>query len=244
MRLFRVMGINVYVHWTWFLVAAIQLQNRGLFQSVHWHAAMYLSLFAIVLLHEFGHALACRSVGGRANRIVLWPLGGVAFVEPPPRPGPVLWSIVAGPLVNVLLVPVTLVFAAWAHANARSLPGDLVRYASTMAMINTGLLVFNLLPIYPLDGGQIVQSILWFFIGRARSLRFVAAVGLVAALAVGVFAIVSQAWWTLILAVFIAFEAWRGFSIARYLAAQEAAEQAEKDRWSQIYGRWDELGRR
>ena len=48
---------------------------------------MYLALFSIVLLHEFGHALACRQVGGKADQIVLWPLGGVAYVAPPPRPG-------------------------------------------------------------------------------------------------------------------------------------------------------------
>ena len=65
-----------------------------------------LALFVIVLLHEFGHALACRQVGGQANQIVLWPLGGVAYVAPPPRPGPTLWSIAAGPLVNVALTPV------------------------------------------------------------------------------------------------------------------------------------------
>jgi Zn-dependent protease len=58
------------------------------------------------LFHEFGHALACRQVGGQADLIVLWPLGGVAYVSPPPRPGALLWRIAAGPLVNVLLVPV------------------------------------------------------------------------------------------------------------------------------------------
>ena len=56
--------------------------------------------------HEFGHALACRQVGGSANQIILWPLGGVAYVNPPQRPGATLWSIAAGPLVNVALLPV------------------------------------------------------------------------------------------------------------------------------------------
>jgi hypothetical protein len=64
--------------------------------------------FLIVTLHEFGHALACRQVGGQANQIVLWPLGGVAYVDPPPRPGATLWSIAAGPLVNVVLLPILL----------------------------------------------------------------------------------------------------------------------------------------
>jgi Zn-dependent protease len=71
-----------------------------------WNALEYVTLFGIVLLHEMGHALACRQVGGQANLIVLWPLGGVAYVSPPPRPGATLWSIAAGPLVNVALLPV------------------------------------------------------------------------------------------------------------------------------------------
>ncbi|HEV3021219.1 MAG TPA: hypothetical protein VGX76_02085, partial [Pirellulales bacterium] len=108
-RLFRFAGIDVFVHWSW-LVAAIvliQLRQRD-YASFIWNVIEYLTLFAIVLLHEFGHSLACRQVGGTANRILLWPLGGIAFVAPPSRPGTVLWSIAAGPLVNVLLVPATL----------------------------------------------------------------------------------------------------------------------------------------
>src|SRR6201987_1870989 len=105
-RLFRFSGIDVFLHWSWFLVAAFEIQNRaGRYSSVTWNALEYLALFLIVMLHEFGHALACRQVGGRANQIVLWPLGGVAYVDPPQRPGATLWSIAAGPLVNVALLP-------------------------------------------------------------------------------------------------------------------------------------------
>ena len=97
LRLVRVFGIDVFVHWSWLVVALIELQNRqqGRYAAAHWHVIEYLSLFGIVLVHEFGHALACRSVGGKADRIMLWPLGGVAYVSPPPRPGAVLWSIAA-----------------------------------------------------------------------------------------------------------------------------------------------------
>src|SRR5271154_6812455 len=106
-RLFRIVGIDVYLHWSWFLVAAIELQYRkGDYSTPLWNVVEYLALFVIVTMHEFGHALACRQVRGSANQIVLWPLGGVAYVDPPPRPGAVLWSIAAGPLVNVALVPV------------------------------------------------------------------------------------------------------------------------------------------
>src|ERR1700758_1816049 len=106
-QLFQFAGISVFLHWSWFLVAIYEINGSTTgYSSRVWNVLEYLSLFLIVLLHEFGHALACRQVGGTANQIVLWPLGGVAYVNAPPRPGATLWSIAAGPLVNVGLVPV------------------------------------------------------------------------------------------------------------------------------------------
>src|SRR5438874_4284238 len=152
-RLFRLAGVNVSLHWSWFLVAAFEISGRTrTYSSLTWNVLEYLALFLIVLLHEYGHALACRQVGGTADQIILWPLGGVAYVDPPPRPGAMLWSIAAGPLVNVALIPVFLLLG---------MLGQSVGYAQTMpnahallraiAYINLGLLIFNLLPIYPLD---------------------------------------------------------------------------------------------
>src|SRR5439155_24602277 len=111
----RFAGVEVFLHWSWFLIAVYGISDRAKYYStLVWPILEYVSLFAIVVLHEFGHALACRSVGGQANRIVLWPLVGIAYVNPPPRPGATLWSIAAGPLVNVVLAPVltVLVFVA------------------------------------------------------------------------------------------------------------------------------------
>ena len=105
------------------------------FRSPVWAALLYLGLFVLVTMHEFGHALACRQVGGRANRIVLWPLGGIAFVNPPRRAGAMLWSIAAGPLVNVLLFPI-LTFVLHTAANAGLIElesGCLSRFALDLA---------------------------------------------------------------------------------------------------------------
>ncbi len=179
-RLFRFSGIDVFLHWSWFLVAAYEIQTRkGSYSSVTWNVLEYLALFLIVMIHEFGHALACRQVGGRADRIVLWPLGGVAYVDPPPRPGATLWSIAAGPLVNVALLPVLFVAVALGRSAgwAETMP-DLYQLVRAISFINLGLLIFNILPIYPLDGGQILRSLLWFVLGRARSLMVAAIVGL------------------------------------------------------------------
>src|SRR5437016_13100661 len=153
-RLFQFSGIQVFLHWSWFLVAVFEIQSRaGSYSSVLWNVLEYLALFLIVMFHEFGHGLACRQVGGRADTIVLWPLGGVAYVDPPPRAGATLWSIAAGPLVNVVLVPVLSLLGmlsrwqGWSEAlpNAHAL-------LRAVWFLNLGLLIFNMLPIYPLDG--------------------------------------------------------------------------------------------
>ena len=181
--------------------------------------AGYLALFSIVLLHEFGHALACRQVGGKAEQIVLWPLGGVAYVAPPPRPGANLWSIAAGPLVNVVLAP--LLTALWmlgrASGWAETMPNA---YALVYAVcfINYLLLLFNLLPIFPLDGGQILQSLLWFVLGRARSLMVTTIIGFVGVAGLIGLAALTHSWWTGLIAVFILLNCWRGLQQARLLA--------------------------
>src|SRR3954453_6292179 len=156
-RLFGFSGIDVFLHWSWFLVAVYEIQSRsGRYSSVLWNVFEYLALFLIVLFHEFGHALACRQVGGRANRIVLWPLGGVAYVDPPQRPGATLWSIAAGPLVNVALMPVlSVLFFQAMRTGSR----DLAQLLYMIRWINLNLFIFNILPVYPLDGGQILRSL-------------------------------------------------------------------------------------
>ncbi len=169
-KLFRVAGIQVYLHFTWLIVAALEIgrfANR--YHNPVWGAVEYISLFLIVLMHEFGHALACRQTGGRADHIVLWPLGGVAFVQPPPRATAYLWSIAAGPLVNAVLFPFFLMATfLFARMGLRYQQPDLYQFVTSLFMINAGLLFFNLLPVYPLDGGQIVRGLLWLKIGPIR----------------------------------------------------------------------------
>jgi Zn-dependent protease len=217
--LFRVAGITVSVHWSWLLVAAYELQSRAeTYASQVWNVAEYLMLFAIVLLHEFGHALACRSVGGRADHIVLWPLGGVAFVAPPPRPGAWLWSIAAGPLVNVVLLPVTI-GAYYLGAVAGLSDEGALGFLRNVAAINLMLLVFNVLPVYPLDGGQILRSLLWFVIGPTRSLMTVSVIGLAVAAVVFVASLATGNLWFVVLSAFVGLQAWTGFRRARAAAA-------------------------
>jgi Zn-dependent protease len=218
-RLFRFAGIDLFLHWSWFLVAAFEIQSRkGRYTSLTWNVLEYLALFLIVMLHEFGHALACRQVGGTANQIVLWPLGGVAYVNPPPRPGATLWSIAAGPLVNVALLPLLFVIGGlsrsleWAETapNAYALL-QAIRY------INLGLLIFNILPIYPLDGGQILRSLLWFVLGRARSLMVATIIGFVGVAGFIILAFWTQSIWFGAISAFMLMNCWGGLRHAQDL---------------------------
>jgi len=219
-KIFTLAGIGVYVHWLWFLVAVASFQYRThAYSSIIWNVAEYLSLFLIVLIHEFGHQLACRSVGGQTHDIVLWPLGGVAFVSPPQRPGAQLWSIAAGPLVNVVLVPIFSVFVYLSlHLGWSSTYPDLSDFLQNIWWINIVLLVFNMMPVYPLDGGQILRSLLWFVFGRANSLMAASVIGFIGFAGLLAIAFWLQSIWLGIMAIFIVINCWSGLKQARALA--------------------------
>jgi Zn-dependent protease len=228
-RLFKFGGIQVYLHFSWFIVAAYEFTQRvGAYERPIWSALEYLALFAIVLLHEFGHALACRQTGGIADRIVLWPLGGIAFVDPPRRPGAVLWSIAAGPLVNVVLFPILSILLVLMRARglAEENP-DLYRFVFMVGFINGWLLVFNLLPVYPLDGGQILRAVLWFPLGEIRSLQIASVIGLVGSIVLaGVFLLLGMSiFWTAVMAFFLLSRAIAGWQSAKAMVAEKKAAE-------------------
>ena len=217
-HLFRFKGIDVFLHWSWFLFAVFEINMRaGRYSSISWNVIEYLSLFVIVLLHEFGHALACRQVGGRANHIVLWPLGGVAYVDPPPRPGAVLWSLAAGPLVNVVLIPVIFGLIKFMRFGLGLTTPDLFVLLRAIFFINAALLIFNMLPIYPLDGGQILRALLWYLMGRARSLMVATIVGFIGVAGLIVVAVRIGSVWFGVLSVFILLNCWGGMKQALML---------------------------
>ncbi len=218
--LFRFAGIEVRLHWLWFLFAVYEIQARaGGYSSVYWNVLEYLALFLIVMIHEFGHALACRQVGGVANQIVLWPLGGVAYVNPPPRPGATLWSIAAGPLVNVVLFPILYGLYTLGRSSgwAETRP-DVQSFLFAILAIDVVLFLFNMLPIYPLDGGQILRALLWFPFGRARSLLVATIIGFFGVAGLIAVAVRWRSPWFVVLSVFILLNCWGGLRQALSLS--------------------------
>ena len=213
-------GIRLFLHWSWFLVAAIEIQWRsGSYGSIVWNALEYLAIFVIVLMHEFGHAFACRQVGGTANQIMLWPLGGIAYVDPPQRPGATLWSIAAGPLGNVALMPIL-----WGAIQLGGTAGwddsmpNFFNFLWAVFGINVVLLIFNILPIYPLDGGKILWALLWFFLGRSRSLLVATVIGFCGIAGYVLLALQSRRFsWLVVMAIYMAVNCWSSFKYARAL---------------------------
>src|SRR5438552_6695809 len=235
--LFRVGGIDLFLHWSWFLAAAFEISGgTKSYSSRTWNVLEYLALFLIVTLHEFGHALACRQMGGTANKIVLWPLGGVAYVDPPPRPAATLWSIAAGPLVNVVLIGLSYALTLWAWHTGWSLTAPhAYRLLWAIVLMNLGLLIFNLLPIYPLDGGQILRSLLCFVLGRARSLKVVALLGLLGAAGLIVAAFWLHSFWIGLISLYVVMNCWTGLQQAQILSRSATSPPGSRGRLGEEY---------
>jgi Zn-dependent protease len=174
-------------------------------------------VFLIVLLHEFGHCFAARWVGGEAHDILMHPLGDLAFPLPPRRPLPVFITVAGGPAVNVLICAVCGALLwwkiGWVPWNPfRFAPPEghfvtaawwnVIWYAFWVYQVSYQLLIFNLLPIYPLDGGQMVQAILWPRVGYYRSMLFACTTGMIGSVVGGMIAIAFGNLFLAILATF------------------------------------------
>lgn len=235
MPLFKAFGITVFLHWTWFLVLLYmprinaQVGFADDTAGYLWTAGVLVGLFAIVTLHEFGHALACLSVKGKADTIILLPIGGVALVQPPMRPWPVLWSLAAGPLVNVVLLPILGGLYLALRYFGDAVPTDVMKLLVALNGINIMLLIFNMMPVYPLDGGQILQGFLWLLIGRSKSLMVAASIGMVVSGGIGILALIQMDIFLVLIAAFLLWQGWRGFQYARLIAADpEGVARAEE----------------
>ena len=181
------------------------------------------ALFVVILAHEFGHCFACRAKGGTADEILLWPLGGLATCSPPERPSAHFWTAVGGPLVNVGFIAVLtpLIGIETGQWFGRAIPnpfdlGGMIQRADfgedlagwgKMFLFLTNyaawvLLLFNLIPMFPLDGGRILQAVLWRRIGYAASMRFACRAGLVGAILIGAGSLAAESTMLLGIAIF------------------------------------------
>jgi Zn-dependent protease len=186
----RYFGINVRLHFTFLIYAFYRVQQTHNFAL---GLAFILGLYFCILLHEFGHALAARWCDGDATDILLWPLGGLAFVRPAFNPTAHLITTVAGPLVTLVLwlalAGLATVLGRWGMA-----PVGVLVFLWSLSGYNLFLLLFNLIPAFPMDGGRILRDTLWHFMNAEKATliavwvsRVVAAIGAAYAIATGDF---------------------------------------------------------
>lgn len=230
----RVFGIRVRLHLAFILFIIGSLlralateEGVSVGQSVGFSAAGLACLFGIVLLHEFGHCFACRAAGGEADDILMWPLGGLATCRPPHVWKAYFITAAGGPLVNVvicvLLSPVIIaITGSWntvffnlfdpnAGYRALIISGEHHWWLTALWWTNYTslvLLLFNLIPMYPLDGAQLAQALAWPKMGYRRSREVATALGYAGAAVVGLVAILAGALWLLLIAIFGGLASW------------------------------------
>ena len=207
--LFRTAGISVRLSLLYVAFAAVELVRAGFAGSIMHVTLAMVSLLVLVVLHEFGHCFACRAVGGEADDVLLWPLGGLAACNPPFSWRAHFWTTAGGPLVNVALTPI---FAL--GLLAAGVPGTVLYQFNpfsplaaqidfTMSWAQRGLwwlyytnlvlLAFNVIvPMFPMDGGRLWQAVLWNRMGYRRSMAIAVNVGFVSAVALGMTGLYTQ----------------------------------------------------
>jgi Zn-dependent protease len=219
-KLGKAFGIPLYIHWTFILLPlwALFLSRHDGLEGMLFGQVLLLSLFACVLLHELGHALMARYFGIGTRDITLYPIGGVARLESTGnRPSEELAIALAGPAVNLAIVLMLLPLVLLALFSG--LGGILGSYFIGLCLGNLALLVFNMVPVFPMDGGRVLRALLARKMSHLRATEIAATVGLFGA---GALAFVGLMWNpTLILvSIFVAFAGQQELAALRHREAQ------------------------
>ena len=182
----KILGIRMSIHWTfWILIIWIVVSNanQGQGQSeIIWYLLFVFAVFGCVVLHEFGHALAARRYGIQTESITILPIGGLASLERiPEAPKQELVVAAAGPMVNVVIA-----FLLWIFL---SQTGNFLIDPETLTAINSEnflfalfgvnivLVVFNLIPAFPMDGGRMLRALLSFKMSRLKATEWAVSIG-------------------------------------------------------------------
>ena len=220
-RFARVAGIDIKIHITFFLIlllGALQWGGRFGAAGAVFGVLLMILLFVCVTLHELGHSLVAQRFGVPTREIVLLPLGGVALLSrSPSKPLHELLIAAAGPLVNVAIAAVLLAFTGASRAlgvldGQGLVPGEAQRLSFDLLMLwllaaNVSLVLFNLIPAFPLDGGRMLRALLAMFMGNQRATRVASVLGQLIAIGLGVFGFVSGNILLGLVAIFIFFGA-------------------------------------
>ena len=225
----RVFGIRIKLH-IFFILGAIVILLQGVraadgaaLSGLIYGAGSLGILFLLVLLHEFGHCAGARYVGGQAEEILMWPLGGLASLSTPHTPRANLITAVAGPAVNVavcLLIALVLIavtgsgwtvpwnpFGSW--FSGTSINSYVQLWLVTVFALSYMLLLFNLAPVFPFDGGRVLQCLLWPSRGYADATKIATGIGMVGAIGFGVLGLITEQMILFFIAVFGYMTCWQ-----------------------------------
>lgn len=224
-NLFRIRGIQLALHFSFLLLlgwAAYQGYMDDGLPGLFWSSATMLAFFTCVVLHELGHSFTGMHFGVHVRRILLMPIGGMAQFDSIPRqPRQELLMTLAGPAVNFviagLLWPV-VDMAQWDPSSSLASLGDLGRY---LLAANLVMGLFNLLPIFPMDGGRILRALLATKLPYLRATAVAANIGKVLAILAAVIALYAGNY---LLAVLFTFIFVSGDAEYRSIRRQEIAQ--------------------
>lgn len=211
-------GIGVYIHATFLLIIAWVIfvywrQGQDIAATVS-GIIFVLAIFGCVVLHEFGHALTAKKYGIKTRDITLLPIGGVARLERmPDKPIQELWVALAGPLVNVVIAGVIYI---WIQGTGGLQPIEDLSvsggsFLERLMVVNIFLVIFNMIPAFPMDGGRVLRALLALRINYTRATQIAATIGQGMALLFGLVGLFTNP-----ILIFIALFVWIG-------AAQEAS---------------------
>ncbi len=213
-KLGRFAGIDVYVHATFLLLIGwvgvshwIEHQSWGeVFNGI----LFILALFACVVLHEYGHALTARKYGIKTRDITLYPIGGVARLERmPEKPIEELWVALMGPAVNVVIAAglFAYLFLTNGLVPLNQLTVASGSFLERLMTVNISLVLFNLIPAFPMDGGRVLRAILAMRMDYVRATQIAASIGQGMAFLLGFWGLFNNPF-----LLFIAFFVWIGAS--------------------------------
>jgi Zn-dependent protease len=179
----RVAGSEIRIHLTFFLlllwIGIAHFQQGGGAAATE-GVLFIIAVFACVVLHELGHAIAARRYGIKTPRITLLPIGGIAELEKmPEKPMEEVVVAIAGPLVNVAIAGV-LIFVLGAYPDVSTISeieDPSAGFLARLAVVNIVLVLFNLIPAFPMDGGRVLRALLATHYSRVRATEIAATVG-------------------------------------------------------------------
>jgi Zn-dependent protease len=229
-KIARVAGIDIYIHLTflvllgWFAFT-YYLPRQSLNDAVS-GVVFILAVFGTVVLHELGHAMAARIYGIETRDITLLPIGGVArLARMPEKPGQELVVAAAGPLVNVVIAAVlfVVILATTGFSSLEEItkhPAGLGgTFVEGLFLVNVGLVLFNMIPAFPMDGGRVLRAFLAMVMDYAQATSVAALIGQGIAFVFGAIGLFGQNPFLLFIALFV----WMGAAGEASVAQMRAA---------------------